>query len=265
MPAKTISTAPPSHQAANTHHGSSQPLQQPGPTIIESQLIPDSQNGKAVIISSQESLSNNEKITSIDGATNELHGDWLLVTRKKKIPNSSIFSSTKTATPKANRFHALNFALQKRHGPPNQITPSRPSAPVQPRAPHTPKETKRRRHDHDTIKEPALQNPMPSVTTQKAPTKTVYMTKNIPQLPITKQPMNNGPQTHVPPEQVIPNHENHSSNSAMNTSTPSQTEPDPNNTSEAQNRDAKGNSQDDTIVTTEIHGLQDTNEEDMVT
>jgi hypothetical protein len=73
-PATTNTTAPPPPQAATNHQGSSQQLQQPGPTNIESQLILESQNGKTVTIPSQESLANNDKLISFDGENNELHG-----------------------------------------------------------------------------------------------------------------------------------------------------------------------------------------------
>jgi hypothetical protein len=147
-------------------------------------------------------------------------------------------------------------------GPTIQTTPSRSFVNDQPRA-H--KEIKRRIQDHyDTLKEPAPQNTKPSVTIHTAPITSAYVAKNIPHTP-NSQTANYGPHKHVPPQQTIPTIDNHLNYSTLKTNPPNHTELDLNNISEAQNRDNKEDDQDDNIITSENHDLQDANEEDMVT
>jgi hypothetical protein len=132
-------------------------------------------------------------------------GDWLLVTRKKKIPNSPTPLTTKTVKPKAtNRFTALNnLTSNDKADPPNQVTHSRPNPTDQSCAPQFPKETKRRRHDDDIMSEPILQysmghTPSPSIPTQKKPPKTAYVAKSIPKTPNNKETIHDQ-QKHGPP------------------------------------------------------------------
>lgn len=141
MPTKTNTSTPP--QAAVNHQEDTIQSQQQTPKAKERQSMPESQNGKAVTVSPEQSLPNNDEIISIDGKINELHGDWLLVTRKKKISHNSNYSSSKAVKPLTNRFHALiNQSSKNKHVPQNHT--SRPYLLEQTRAIQTPKENKRR-------------------------------------------------------------------------------------------------------------------------
>jgi len=116
---RNCTTTPPPQPATVNHHGEHLQTQQPSPTTTHS--IQESQNGNSVTIFPQESSANNDTIISIDGENNELHGEWLLVTRKKKTTNSSTSFAPKTVKPKAtNRYNTLNNLTSKnKAGPPN--------------------------------------------------------------------------------------------------------------------------------------------------
>jgi hypothetical protein len=88
---------PPQQQAAVNHHGDNLQTQQQSPTTMEPHLIPESQNGKAVTIFPNKLSASNDQLISIDGENNELHGDWLLVTRKKKVTNNPASLSSKNS------------------------------------------------------------------------------------------------------------------------------------------------------------------------
>ena len=107
-PVQTTTTEPPPHQAAVNRHGDNLKTQQPSPTTTAVHLIPESQKGNAVTILPKESSAHNENIISIDGENNEVHSDWLLLSRKKKPPKSPTSNFSKTVTPKVNRFNAIN-------------------------------------------------------------------------------------------------------------------------------------------------------------
>jgi len=49
-----------------------------------------------------------EKIITINDTNHQLHGDWLLVTRRKKTPNHPSLNVPKIANQKSNRFNALS-------------------------------------------------------------------------------------------------------------------------------------------------------------
>jgi hypothetical protein len=98
---------------------------------------------------------NNGGIISIEEGTKELHGDWLLVTRRKKTTKISQPHTTKNATQnKTNRFSLLNhMAHQIKHNPSHNKTDPRPSPHEATRA-HKNPDAKKRRHDSfndDTI------------------------------------------------------------------------------------------------------------------
>ena len=96
-----------------------------------------------------------EKIISNNEGNKELHGDWLLVTRKKKTSNNPAFISTKTVTHKSNRFNALSHTPQNtKPGPHTTKLPPRLKPNDTARASKTKFEPKRRRSDetnHDAI------------------------------------------------------------------------------------------------------------------
>jgi hypothetical protein len=287
MPAKNNTTMPPSQPAETNFHEDSQKPQQPGPNSIDSQLIPESQNGKAITVFTQESLANDDRIICNAGENNELHGDWLVVTRKKRVPNNTTLFSSKTITPKGNRFNALaNITDSNKTAPHNQTALARPAFHDQPHALHIPKVTKRPRHDHDNLTD----NHMPIIATHKAPIKNTYVAKKFPQIS-NSQKATNDSHKHVPPARNIPAHAQKLNHIDINTSSPihaqhinhnevisslhTQTEPAPNNPNETQNRDTNERDQHDTFIPTDKHGtfistdsdqdLQHAHDEDMVT
>jgi len=234
--------ASPNHlyRASTSSNRPQPPRRQPAlaTATTEVHLILETQKGKAVTVLPKESLANNDKIISIDGENNELHGDWLLVTRKKKIPKNPISISSKTFTPKVNRFNALNNLTHKnKAGPPNHNTQPHPYPYEQSRAPQIPKETKRRRHDDVTNNEPAfdyshVHTLMLSAPNHKTPAKPAYVAKNIPKLP-NSQNTTSDPQKHVPLESNIPTPDPNYSSSIMLITPSKQTEHETNNSNKA--------------------------------
>jgi len=189
MSAHTTTIVSPQSQTASLH--SHQP-----------HSIPESSKGTAVTDSTKELLAHNGNIISINGENNELHGDWLLVTRKKKLPKNPTLISSKTVTPKTNRFNALNNLTHKTKADTPHIQ-TRPNQCDQTRVTQTPKETKRRRHDDVTNAVPIFEfspvlTPVLSDTKQKNPPKSTYVEKNISNLP------NNQPTHFEHNKQAIP-------------------------------------------------------------
>lgn len=275
MPAKSNTTAPPHHQAAANSHGESQKTQQAGPTTIEAQLTPENNNGTAVSFSSQQSLANNGTIISNDGEHQDLHGDWLLVTRKKRIPINPTLFPSKTATAKPNRYNALNsLNAPNKNGPHKHNSQPRPLAPAQPRSILVPKETKRRRQDPDNIQEPVLDTPLtythkPTLATNKNETKATYGEKNIPQTANSHKAINSS-NKHFSPELHIPTLDQQLNSNTTDTSSPIQVDPEVNNTKAIQSRDTEENGQDMgqdvNVIVTDNHDPHNANEEeDMVT
>jgi len=261
-PVKTNTTEPPPQNATVNHQGDNSQIQQPGPTATKEHLITGSQNGKAVTNFSQESSAHNDKIISIGEGDNELHGDWLLVTRRKKIPTNPTSNSLKTVNHKANRFNALNSLTQKNKlGPSNHLTQPHPNPTNLTRAPQIPKETKRRRHDDLINNEPILEyshahTPMSSVPKHKAHIKTAYVAKNTPQIPNSRKAIHYDFHKHAPLESIFPSHDNNY---------PTQAELETNNSIKTLSCDTSEDVHKDAIVMPENHDSQDTNEEDMVT
>jgi len=276
IPVKTNTAEPPPQTAGqsaavNLQRDNSQ-MQQPGPTATKEHLIIDSQNGKAVTNFSQELSSHNDKIISIDEGNNELDGDWLLVTRRKKFSTNPTTNSSKVVNIKANKFNALNSLTQKnKHGPSNHLSKPRPTPTDLTRAPQIPKETKRRRHDDLTNIEPILEysheySPESSFLKHKAPIKSAYVEKNIPQITNNQKAIHFDTHKHAPTVSVFPIHDNNYNISTMNNNYPTQAGLDSNNSIKTLSCDTSEDvHKEDATVMPENHDSQDVNEEDMVT
>lgn len=118
--------------------------QQPTTTMPPQLVLAANNNNGNVSIPNHNDLSTiNDKLISNDEGINELHGDWLLVTRRKKTATNPSFNAHKNVTHRANKFSALsNLAPQNRPNPTTQKFPQRPtpidasrgrSAPIQKR------------------------------------------------------------------------------------------------------------------------------------
>lgn len=91
---------------------------------------------------------NNGQVINIDDGNKELHGDWLLVTRKKKKPIIPALNSPKNGADKNNRFNILsNLTLKSKPGPHNPNLPPRTKQSSVARTNATGHETKRRRSE----------------------------------------------------------------------------------------------------------------------
>jgi len=115
---------------------------------------------KVLLINSPINLSPHDgKIISNDEGNKELHGDWLLVTKKKKATNNSALNSAKTVPHKTNRYSALSTTPQKvKVGPPISKLPPRPKPNDLARANNKSYEPKRRRSE-DTFTDPNFDSP----------------------------------------------------------------------------------------------------------
>lgn len=167
----------------------------------------------SVTLFPQESSALNDQITSIEGGNNDLHGEWLLVTRKKRISSNPTSNSFKTVNRKANTFNALN-SLTKNNQPSscNQNSQSRPITIPQPRATQTPKETKRCRHDDVFLNAPILEySPsaiatMSSVPKNKTPMKTTHIEKTNPNI-LNQKDTSHDPHKHASQDSIFTTHE----------------------------------------------------------
>jgi len=128
-------------QAAATD-GNSQPPVSDHPSPANS--IPASSNGKNLMPNQNDSSTVSEKIISNNEEINELHGDWMLVTRRKKSQPGPTHPS-KNVTNKINRFTSLSHLVHQVK--PIQVTNKNIPKPKSNEAPRVKKnhmETKRR-------------------------------------------------------------------------------------------------------------------------
>ena len=102
-------TKPPHQQTAAANHEGNQKSDQHN--LMQS--IQASQNGNDIINPHIILSPDNGKVISINEGNKELHGDWLLVTRKKKAPINQALNSAKTVNHKTNRLTALANSPQK--------------------------------------------------------------------------------------------------------------------------------------------------------
>lgn len=112
-----------------------------------------------------------EIITSNNGENHKLHGDWLLVTRRKKPQNHSTLNDSKTITQKGNRFNVLSaLAHQPNTSTANKKFSPRPKTNEASHGNNSHYETKRRRQeDHYFV--PTTKQLLPDpISNSKIPT-----------------------------------------------------------------------------------------------
>jgi len=124
----------------------------------QTQSSPDSQNGNVSFTPPINLSPDDGKLISNNEGNKELHGDWLLVTRRKKATNNS----AKAVTHKPNRFSPLSLTPQKvKPGPPTPKLPPRPNFNDLARANKSNVEPKRRRSE-ETITDTIFNSPLNS-------------------------------------------------------------------------------------------------------
>ena len=116
----------PYKQTAATNHRKNQKSNEHNLT----QSILASQNDNDIITPPIILSPDNGKVISINDGNKDLHGDWLLVTRKKKTPINPTLNSAKTVNYKANRFSALSISPQTVKPGPHSTKPSPRPNPV---------------------------------------------------------------------------------------------------------------------------------------
>ncbi|KEH25877.1 DUF4283 domain protein [Medicago truncatula] len=145
-PTKTATSNPHHHPTAATQQENSHHSQREPATISNNSMSQNSNGNEINAINEDESILNGGVITINEG-TQELHGDWLLVSRRKKPANIQQSTHSKNDSQnKANKFSVLtNTAHQSK---PNSY-PSRPSLHVIPQNTKNSTDLKRRRHNND--------------------------------------------------------------------------------------------------------------------
>lgn len=136
------------HQAA-ANQGNHQPPVSGNQSSEHS--MPTPSNGKNLMPNQNASPTVSENINSIDDEINEIHGDWMLVTRKKKSQVGPTHNS-KHVTNKSNKFSPLSQLAH--HVKPIQVTNKnipKPKFSVAPRMNKERIETKRRRQEEEPI------------------------------------------------------------------------------------------------------------------
>jgi hypothetical protein len=172
-PPRTAPPEKPQQQTAGNQQEVSQPLQHINQTIDQSQLMPESSNGKAVNFVPNDLSVIKGNIISIDEGNKELHGDWLLVTRKKKSTSNPTLISSKPVTNKTNRFTPLTSVTQNnRPAPLNQKFPPRPNPNDITRANKPTNDPKRRRQEENNF-DPLMEYSFasPTINTKPKPVK----------------------------------------------------------------------------------------------
>jgi hypothetical protein len=141
---RNCTSAPQQHTTAS--HGENH---QPEQHVMHS--MSDSHNGNVLTTLPIILAHNDGKIISNNEGNKDPHGDWLLITRKKKATITPSLNNSKTVTPKANRFSALSIPPQNaKPAPPLHKLPPRPKPADTTRTSKTTYKPKRQRHD-DTI------------------------------------------------------------------------------------------------------------------
>jgi hypothetical protein len=142
-PTSSATTSPP---APRNHDGTQQ---LPPKNSTQEPVINGASNGKNSSCNQNHSTAINGEIISIDDGAKDLHGDWLLVTRRKKASNNSNFNNPKTDKPKTNRFSSLsNLAHQGE----SSLLPPKPKPSDTQRTNRSSFEPKRRRQDSNEEK-----------------------------------------------------------------------------------------------------------------
>ncbi|XP_045810073.1 uncharacterized protein LOC123904449 [Trifolium pratense] len=107
-----------------------------------------SQNGIELNAGAEEKETEKEQITNNKDESSKLHGDWLLVTRRKKKSHQLTTENSKSVTHTTNNFNVLSpLAHQKKSKAINQKLPPRPKESEIARPNKRNTDPKRRRHD----------------------------------------------------------------------------------------------------------------------
>ncbi|XP_045791942.1 uncharacterized protein LOC123886693 [Trifolium pratense] len=107
-----------------------------------------SQNGIELNAGAEEKETEKEQITNNKDESSKLHGDWLLVTRRKKKSHQPTTENSKSVTHTTNNFNVLSpLAHQKKSKAINQKLPPRPKGSEIARPNKSSTDPKRRRHD----------------------------------------------------------------------------------------------------------------------
>jgi hypothetical protein len=116
------------HNSSPPHTNPQVNQQKPNSSQPQSTLVPP--NGNIVTIDSEPKENNEASNTSNKEESKELHGDWHLVTRRKKQPSQPSSLSQKTVIHnKSNKFNVLsNLTHQPSYSPATQKLPPRPHA-----------------------------------------------------------------------------------------------------------------------------------------
>jgi hypothetical protein len=179
--AATVIQSPPSEKpsAASNPEDSQGPVQH-----IQTHSMQTYENGNSTITSpiilSRNNEGDNGKVISNNEGNKDLHGDWLLVTRKKKLPINSTPFSAKAGNNSNNRYSVLSNSSHKtKPGPHTTKYSPRPKSIAIPRASSSKQETKRRRSDddhHDQTFDPTVDPPLIGPARKTKPAKTPHQT-----------------------------------------------------------------------------------------
>lgn len=138
----------------------------------------------------------------------ELHGGWLLVTRKKKMPINSTLISAKTSTNKNNRFIVLSNTSPKiKPGPQNTKLPPCPKPAVIARVSSS-HETKRQRsddHHHDQTLDSIVDPSSIGQPRTTKPVRTIHMADTRMGFSLTKHSISsaNNHEKHTEPNNIL--------------------------------------------------------------
>ncbi|MCH79387.1 hypothetical protein A2U01_0000136 [Trifolium medium] len=180
------------HSSAPPHTNSQVSQQKPNSSQPQPTLVP--QNGNTSNNDADPRETNKERNPNDNEGSKELHGDWLLVTRRKKPPNQPSSSAPKIDTHvKSNKFNALaNLPHQPNYSSATPKLPPRPHATNIARPNKGNADPKRRRHEDDNNQ---------VITTSPVPTNTTTKTHNNPnksvQYPITPVPFQSNASPHI--------------------------------------------------------------------
>lgn len=261
---------PPLQQTAASHGENHQPDHHIQATS-QTQSIQDFQNGNIVFTPLITLSRNDGEITSNNEGNKNLHGDWLLVTRKKKTTNNSALIAAKTVTHKTNRYCALSHNPQKvKLGPSIPKLPPRPKLNDIARANQNKSEPKRRRSE-ETTTDP-INFPFHGTTQNFKPNMLSHVAKTQKEISFTNYSTSPTPQSNTQVDEPIPTHEKNPNNTTMQMNNNQQPETSNNNLlSTLENNIVTGNNNmhikqdngDDKVESSTGH--HDSPEEDMVT
>jgi hypothetical protein len=253
---------------ANNRENNPKPAQQ-STTTTTSQLqsLASSNNGNPFNASINAIQTETEKINSNNRENQELHGDWLLVTRRKKPQIQHPLSDKKTVTHKANKFSSLSaMTHQSKTDTANHKFPSRPKPNEVSRGIISYNESKRRRQE-DTYYVPITKQSWPHPINKNNTSEATHTMRNT--SPTSNPPMDPIIHDHVLQVQQTRPHTSQSSNPLIDqnsltkqTSTPAQDIPIliPNSQSDMNDDSIENNDKNETK-----HGPTSSCEEDMVT